>query len=62
MPKFYLEINLGNDAMKKAHQLGDALDTVEYLVRHQNNYDIIEPCKHTIRDCNGNVVGFYEVR
>lgn len=63
MPKFILEINLGNEGMSKAHQLADAIDCVSYRMRNGNNYDQILPTgeQRMIRDINGNVVGHYEV-
>ena len=57
MPKFVLEINLGNDAMRDDEQIVLALQRVEKDILNNGT-----SVKRDIRDVNGNVVGFYEVR
>ena len=57
MPKFYLEINLGNGAMRDDEQIVLALQRVEKDILNNGT-----SVKRDIRDVNGNVVGFYEVR
>lgn len=63
MTQFILKINLGNDAMCKAHHLADALENVAHCMRYSNNYDKIEITgeERKIRDSNGNNVGTFEV-
>ncbi len=58
MPKFILEIDLGNDAMRCNSDVAGALSKV--------SKDVVEIGigmygGHPIRDINGNVVGKYEV-
>ena len=57
MPKFILEINLGNDAMRDDEQIVLALQRVEKDILNNGT-----SVKRDIRDVTGNVVGFYEVR
>ena len=60
MPKFYLEIELGNDAMRTGNDVAKALNTVGISIN--SNYTPVVRGNGNIRDVNSNVVGFYEVR
>ena len=63
MPRFILEIELGNDAMQTGYDVMCALSVV---ARNGLYRDEILSAKTTegnkIRDRNGNTVGHYEVR
>jgi len=61
MAKFFLEIDLGNDAMKTPEDIGGALQRVGRMVEQTHDPKFGE-WKNNIRDINGNKVGFYEVR
>jgi len=61
MPKFILEIELGNDAMKSdldiAIALRDCAERIEYdgiMIRPETRKNVV--------NINGNKVGYYEVR
>jgi hypothetical protein len=56
--KFLLEINLGNEGMKSACHIRDALREISDNIRYD---DTLEDLTQKIRDRNGNVVGRYEV-
>lgn len=58
MPRFILEIEMGNDAMVNEHDIAGALTSISNeliamgLLYHET---------YNIRDINGNTVGHYEV-
>ena len=56
MPKFILEIELGNDAMASSDDIGFALLDTGRKIRVSGKCDIGK-----VRDINGNIVGHYEV-
>lgn len=56
-----IRIQTGNDAMNKAHQLADALESIAHRIRNGNNYDQIMICDHFVRDENGNKVGEWQI-
>jgi hypothetical protein len=58
MPKFILEINLGNEGMMSPVHIRDALRTISDKIRYDDELDDLT---QKIRDINGNVVGKYEV-
>ena len=58
MPKFILEIDLGNEGMISSPDIGRALRDVADSVDNGSGF---YPQYSTIRDINGNVVGKYEV-
>ena len=55
MPKFILEINLGNEGMKEDIDIAGALERCAAFIRTDGLWD------SSIRDINGNTVGHYEV-
>lgn len=59
MPRFTLEIELGNDAMRSDEDIARALKGVAEKVEYDG---IISKLPKRIRDINGNTVGHYEVR
>jgi hypothetical protein len=66
MPKFILEINLGNDAMQTPRDVAEVLDRAAYTLRSDGCFtgDFPGTCDasaRNIRDRNGNTVGHYEV-
>lgn len=56
MSKFVLEINLGNDAMIGADDIGYALIFTGRQIQSTGKTDIGK-----VRDTNGNIVGYYKV-
>ena len=58
MPKFILEINLGNEGMRSPVHIRDALRAISDKIRYDDELDDLT---QNIRDINGNVVGKYEV-
>jgi hypothetical protein len=56
MPRFILEIELGNDAMRSDSDIAECIRDVATRVERFR----VEP-KNEIRDINGNTVGHYEV-
>ena len=58
MPRFILEIELGNDAMRSPVHIRDALMAIADKIRYDDQLDDLT---QNIRDYNGNVVGHYEV-
>lgn len=62
MPRFILEIELGNDAMCTGFDVTNALSRI---VKTIEGYSLVELTSRgitPIRDINGNTVGHYEVR
>jgi hypothetical protein len=58
--KFFVEINLGNDAMLDTCDISEALIQVcEKIMHIRSNIDDISG---KIRDVNGNIVGSYGVK
>jgi hypothetical protein len=58
MAKFVLEIELGNEGMRTAHQIREKLREISGNIRSD---DALEDLTQNIRDANGNVVGHYGV-
>jgi len=58
MPKFILEIDLGNEAMRSDDDIARTLHEIADLIHYDGIH--YKPAKQ-IRDTNGNVVGKYEV-
>ena len=58
MPKFILEIDLGNEGMRRAWQIREKLRKIADSIRDDDELDDLT---QNIRDVNGNVVGKYEV-
>jgi hypothetical protein len=56
MSRFILEIELGNDAMKDAYDVGTVMINIACYLRESG-----EITKRKIHDLNGNTVGHYEV-
>lgn len=54
MPQFVLKINLGNDAMQNADDIGEMLKHYGSKIRATGKYDM-----GTMHDQNGNTVGQY---
>lgn len=63
MPKFILEIELGNEAMLTPKDIGDALCEIsrDLKTRHTTCSHPEATGRINIRDYNGNVFGHYEV-
>lgn len=60
--KFILEINLGNDAMREAQDVGHALERVaERLFGRAGREELGIGDDGPIRDLNGNAVGRWEI-
>jgi len=57
MPRFILEIELGNDAMQTPYDVGTVMINIACHLRESGDF-----ATRKIHDINGNVVGHYEVR
>ena len=62
MPKFILEINLGNDGMRTGYDVAHLMRDVAYLMQDKGDCeDLRKISRQNLRDINGNVIGHYEV-
>jgi len=66
MPKFILEIDLGNEAMQTPYDVAKALERAAYTLKIDGYFTGRFPgtkdgSARNIRDINGNVVGKYGV-
>lgn len=61
MPKFILEIGIGNEAMKTNFDIGSKLMGIGNQITYGKRCELTPEGKTVIRDINGNVVGHYEV-
>lgn len=63
MPKFILEINLGNEGVQTPYDVAAVIALASFTLK-QNGFTgagCDDPSTRQIRDINGNVVGHYEV-
>ena len=60
MPKFILEIDLGNEAMNCGYDIAETLKKISDHI-YGNGLNPFEPSETKLRDINGNLVGKYEV-
>ena len=65
MPRFILEIEIGNEGMQTSSDIKEALIqagiTLERRMPTEKLHHMATLCDGIIRDINGNVVGYYEV-
>jgi hypothetical protein len=60
--KFYLTIDLGNDAMQTMSDIAVALRGVSFGIFHAYGGDMASNQRGRLSDINGNTVGHWEVR
>lgn len=58
--KFFIEIELGNDAMQDTRDVSEALIQVYEKIMYERND--IDSAPGKIQDINGNIVGSYGVK